>query len=61
MSNTYGDLGRNLSIRIHLIAHQLNAVGRLRLLPRKRCPGPTVVPLYRGPVSRFVGFLGFGE
>jgi hypothetical protein len=61
MSNTYGDLCRNLTIRIRLIAQQLNVAGRLRLLPRKRYPGLTIVPLYRGPVSRFVGFLGFGE
>ena len=62
MTNTHGDRGmKSLSVRIHLIAQHLNVASRLRLLPRRRYPGLTVVPLHRGLLSRFVGILGFGE
>jgi hypothetical protein len=52
---------KNLLVRIQLVVHQLNLARRLRLLPRKRYPGLTVVPLHRGLLSRLVGILGFGE
>ena len=62
MTNTHGDRGmKNLSVRIHLIAQHLNVARRLRMLPRKCCPGLTVVPLHRGLLSRLVGIFGFGE
>jgi len=62
MTNTHADRGmKNLSVRIQLVVHQLNVARRLRLLPRKRYPGLTVVPLHRGLLSRLVGILGFGE
>jgi len=62
MINTHADRAmKSLSLRFQLVAHQVSAACRLRLLPRKRYPGLTVVPLHRGLLSRFVGILGFGE
>lgn len=56
------DPGRqNLPVRIDLMAHSFNVARMLRLPPRKRYPGSTVVRLHRSLLSRLVEILGFGE
>ena len=51
----------NLPMRTDLMVHPFNVARLLRLPPRKRYPGSTVVRLHRSLLSRLVGILGFGE